>query len=206
MMVLQTPFPAGDVGQDDALLEALDPMIQAVQAEHPKVKIGIAGDVLTSSEEHRAILQGMLQATLVTIGLVMVGMWLYFGSFYGVLGLAVSLGVGVCITFAITRMTIGYLNVATAFLASIVVGNGVNFGIMLLSRYAEALRASTHRNAEDAQALALAIASTWRGTLAAALTASVAYLSLMVTEFRGFRDFGWIGGIGMVTCWISAYT
>ncbi|MGB5220744.1 MAG: MMPL family transporter, partial [Polyangiales bacterium] len=35
---------------------------------------------------------------------------------------------------------------------------------------------------------------------------ALAYGSLMITDFRGFRDFGIIGGVGMVFCWISAIT
>src|SRR5262249_57229619 len=44
------------------------------------------------------------------------------------------------------------------------------------------------------------------GTLPAALPASVASLSLVVTDFRGFRHFGVIGGVGILLCWITAYT
>ena len=44
------------------------------------------------------------------------------------------------------------------------------------------------------------------GTLVATLTAAVAYGSLTVTPFRGFRDFGIIGAVGMLLCWISAFT
>ena len=45
-----------------------------------------------------------------------------------------------------------------------------------------------------------------RATAAAALAAGTAYLSLAATPFRGFRDFGIIGGMGMACCSISAYT
>jgi len=34
----------------------------------------------------------------------------------------------------------------------------------------------------------------------------IAYTSLLVTDFRGFRDFGVIGGAGILLCWISAFT
>ena len=39
--------------------------------------------------------------------------------------------------FAIAALTIGYLNTNTAFLGSIILGNGINFGIILLARYRE---------------------------------------------------------------------
>ena len=45
-------------------------------------------------------------------------------------------------------------------------------------------------------ARARAVAGTRRATAAAAATAGTAYLSLAVTPFRGFRDFGIIGGVG----------
>ncbi len=39
----------------------------------------------------------------------------------------------------------------------------------------------------------------WRASLAAA----TAYGSLVFTDFRGFNQFGWIGGFGMVVCWVA---
>ncbi len=44
---------------------------------------------------------------------------------------------GVASAFAIAALTIGYLNTNTAFLGSIILGNGINFGIILLARYRE---------------------------------------------------------------------
>ncbi len=54
-------------------------------------------------------------------------------------------------------------------------------------------------------ALAAAIETTIAGTFTAALTAAVAYSSLIITVFRGFRHFGIIGGVGILLCWISGY-
>ena len=44
---------------------------------------------------------------------------------------------------------------------------------------------------------------TWRPTLTAAAAAAGSYGSLLITEFRGFREFGIIGGAGMVICWVG---
>jgi uncharacterized protein len=82
-----------------------------------------------------------------------------------------------------------------------VVGNGINSGIMLLARIQEEL--ALGKRIRDA--VASSIAETWRATFAAALASSAAYASLIFTDFRGFNQFGWIGGIGIVTCWVAMY-
>jgi hypothetical protein len=72
---------------------------------------------------------------------------------------------------------------------------------MYMARYLEARR----EGAPLREGVLIAHRETWLPTLAAAVAASVAYGSLIVTEFRGFRDFGVIGGAGMILCWIATY-
>ena len=202
LFVLQTPFAAGDTTRGNALLDQVRAAAQRVEANHPGVKVGLAGDVLSSLEEQRAILQGMLVSTAATAALVLLGLYFYLRSVFAVVALGWALSVGTLVTFMVTRLTVGHLNIATAFLASIVLGNGINFGIMVSARYFECLRSG----ARGTQALTTAVGGTARGTLAAALAATVAYASLMSTEFRGFHDFGLIASTGMVCCWFASYT
>jgi len=98
-------------------------------------------------------------------------------------------------------VSITHLNSNTAFLGSVIVGNGINFGIILLARYVEERR----RGAGIEQALTVAVWGSRVGTLVAALAAAGAYGSLALTQFRGFKQFGIIGGMGMIVCWASAY-
>jgi hypothetical protein len=70
-----------------------------------------------------------------------------------------------------------------------------------MARFLEARR----RGASLLDGVRVAHRQTWVPTLTAAAAASASYGSLMVTEFRGFRDFGLIGGLGMVLCWIATY-
>ncbi|MDB4957863.1 MAG: exporters of the superfamily protein [Myxococcales bacterium] len=201
IMILHTAFSTGDVDRDRELVERLKELGAGITQAMPDVSVGVAGDAAVSLAEHDAILNGMLRATAVTVVLVLLAMGWFFRSTLAIGALSWSLLVGTVATFAFTKLTLGYLNVATAFLSSIVIGNGINVGIIVTARYLEELRAGR----DGCQALANTIEKTIAGTFAAALTASVAYASLVITVFRGFRHFGIIGGVGIMLCWISAY-
>ena len=102
---------------------------------------------------------------------------------------------------ALPPLSITYLNSNTAFLASIIVGNGINSGIILLARFQEERGAG--RALEPA--IVSAFSASFRPTLASAAAAATAYGSLVFTDFRGFNQFGWIGGIGMLCCWGATF-
>jgi predicted RND superfamily exporter protein len=203
LILVRAGFSAEDGTRGRELLKLLAEAEDATRREFgPGVTIGMTGDVITTLAEHRALLNGMLVSTLFTVTLVMLALLLFYRSSLAVGALLWSLAVGALLTFGFTKLTVGHLNLASAFLSSIVIGNGINFGIVLLARYLEELRGGR----EGVEAIAAAMAGTAPGTLAAALAAATAYGSLAVTQFRGFRDFGIIGGVGMLLCWITAYT
>lgn len=116
-----------------------------------------------------------------------------------------SLAVAVLATFALAELLIGHLNVMTAFLFAIVIGNGIYVSPILVARFLEELRAQGD-GGDPKDAIAVAIREAIPGTLAAAATAAIAYASLIITDFRGFRQFGMIGGIGMLLTWITTFT
>jgi hypothetical protein len=202
LLVVRTTFDASAVSQATELVAGLEASIRAVVAEvGPGVKISAQGDVYTALAEERALLRGVLWATLLTVVVVALGLLLYFRSARSLGAVLWALAVGTVVTFGITWLTVGHLNLATAFLSSIVVGNGINFGIVLAARFLEEVRGGKR----GAEAIGAAMAGTFTGTLTAALTASVAYGSLILTNFKGFQHFGIIGGIGMLVCWLATY-
>jgi uncharacterized protein len=203
LILVRAGFSSEDGTRGGKLLELLVEALDATRSEvGPGVSIGMTGDVITTLGEHRALINGMLVSTLFTVTLVMLALLLFYRSSLAVGALLWSLAVGALLTFGFTKLAIGHLNLASAFLSSIVIGNGINFGIVLLARYLEERR----RGHEGVEAIAAAMAGTAPGTLAAALATATAYGSLAVTQFRGFRDFGIIGGVGMILCWITAYS
>jgi hypothetical protein len=116
--------------------------------------------------------------------------------------MALTIAVGCTWAFGAARLTVGYLNTATGFLVSIIAGNGINFGIIFMARYLEARR---DEKADLEKAIRRAHRDTHTATLAAAGAAGIAYGSLAVTDFHGFKHFGIIGGVGMLLCWVATY-
>src|SRR5262249_46931815 len=183
LVLVRTPFAAAEVSQGSALVAELDAAATEARRVAPGAAVGLTGDVITTMHEHRSILEGMVLATVLTVVVVGAGLLLYYRTAIGVLCLLWALAVSAVATFAFSWAAIGHLNLATAFFSSIIVGNGINFGLILLARYGEERR----HGRRGVDALAQSIGGTAAGTLTAALTAAVAYGSLVVTQFRGFR-------------------
>ncbi len=168
---------------------------------HPSMRVGLTGKFQDTVNEYGQLIRDVLSTLALCLVLVAVSLYLYFLRFRAIWLLTAVVAIGAVWTFALTRLAIGYLNSQTAFLGSIIVGNGVNYGIILFARYMEERR--NNGGVEDS--LATAIETTWAGTLTAAVTTSVSFAALGMSEIKGFTQFGFIGGIGMPLCWISTY-
>jgi predicted RND superfamily exporter protein len=165
------------------------------------VQAGYAGDLVTGMAEYDLVVRDVIDVGGVGIVLVLGVLLLFFRTPRALFALGGTIAVGCALTFGFTELAIGHLNVATAFLFSIVAGNGINFGIIWLGRFLEERRAG--------QPLELAIAHaldrTYAATLTAAGAAATAYAALGIGSFRGFQHFGVIGASGMALCWLSTY-
>jgi predicted RND superfamily exporter protein len=180
-----------------AAIDTLDPISYA-----PDLRVTLSGDVIIAEEEQQAIARELVLATTLTVTIVLLLIVLFFGRPRAVVLLGAGLVPPVLASFAVADIAVDSLNASTAFLGSIIIGNGVNPNIIWLSRYFEERR----RGSGVHDAILEAHQNTWLATMIASGAAALAYGSLMITDFRGFRDFGIIGGVGMVLCWVSALT
>lgn len=202
VIFVRADLTGGDNIGGKALVDMVQRQVNALHPQRyaPDLRVDYAGDVLLIQEEHRSIAEELAIATSLTVLLVLAAIYVFFRRWRALAMLGLALVPPVLVTFAAAELLVDFLNTSTAFLASIVIGNGINPSIIWLARYFE-----ERRNGGDVRT---AIALTHRGTRLATWTAStaaaIAYGSLVVTDFRGFRDFGIIGGIGMVLCWVSA--
>lgn len=175
------PGKVTDIGGNQRLSEAAGKIIQELDPKKfaPDMKVGLGGDVQNVVEENRELVKDLVKSFVAVTILVTLVIWYFFGTLSCVSVLSLTLFVGVTITFGLSYFLVGYLNANTAFLGSIVIGNGINFPIILLARYNE-----LRRKQGSEISLSGALEDTWRPTLAAALAAGVYYGSLAFTDFR----------------------
>ena len=183
-------------GQIQQLVDQMNP-----RQWDPKFTVGYTGNLVTAAEQHQAITRDLTQVAGWGVGMIMAVVFLFFLRFRVLFCMGLTIVAGCVWAFAGAYLSIGYLNTASGFLVSIIAGNGINFGIIYMARYIEARRSGE----PIGQAVLTAHRETRTATLAAAAAAMVAYGSLAVTNFRGFKHFGVIGGLGMLLCWLVTY-
>jgi uncharacterized protein len=204
VILIRTPVEPGSLEPAHSLRSKIDEVVAEVNPPSfdPSVVIRYTGDFITSAEEYEAVKNDLGHVGVYGVLMVLGAVLLFFMRVRTLLAMGLTIAIGLAWTFGATRYLVGYLNSSTGFLVSIVAGNGINFGIIYMARYLEARRVQQKTPAEAAL---VAHSETWLATLAAAAAAMISYGSLAITDFRGFKHFGIIGGTGMILCWIATY-
>ncbi len=204
LMVIRIVSNASGTGgySGDLFLHDMEERIKAMKVTetyHPKMIIGFAGDIPNAVAEKDSTLSEAAWASGIAFLLILAGIVVYFRSFWSLLVIALPTFMGVGAAYAFATAYFGYVNTPGAFLGAIILGNGINYPIVLLSRYRE-FRA---RGMEAAEARRESVLNAFRAELVGASVAAIAYGSLTITQFRGFSQFGTIGFVGMLLVWLA---
>src|SRR2546421_4746531 len=170
-----------------------------IQAGH--LRVGFAGSFPLFVAEYDAIINDAKNTALLVTSLVLLSILAFFRDLRSTFALGLAVLTAVAVTFGLTRLIIGYLNTQTAFLGAIVLGNGINYGLIYLARVKQLRR----RGIELLPACVAGAQSTAEATLLASAATSVSFATLIIAANRGFRHFGIIGGMGMLLCWVRTF-
>src|SRR2546421_599414 len=136
------PGAATSLDDDQRLFAAVSGVVRALDPPsfHPSIRVGYGGEVRGVIENQENLVRDLLVSSILVLTAVSAVLVLYYRSWRSIPLLVLPLFTGVAATFAVSRWIIHYLNPNTAFLGSIIVGNGINAGIILLARYFEGRR------------------------------------------------------------------
>lgn len=183
-------------------LQALRDHIQAVQRDFPDVQAGVTGSRALGSDE---MLRSQKDTALATvISLLGVGL-LYIAIFWEVwspLRVQITLQLAICWSLGFATWTVGHLNILSVTFAPVLIGLADNLGIHLAARYGEE-RAAGH---DFRTAMEIAARQTGPGILTAGLAAVLAFYVVMLADFPGLAELGFIAGSGELLCLLASFT
>ncbi|MDA0747942.1 MAG: MMPL family transporter [bacterium] len=193
-----------NIGFAKEMYSAIQRAVQELKPEtyHPRMTVSYGGTFKNKIDEYDVIWHDIKSTLLVgVIGVVLI-LTFYFRQPLAVFFVAIPLIMGLSWAFAITYWVVGNLNTMTGFLFVILFGLGIDFGIHMFARYLEDRMA----HMDVRQSIGTMLSQTGQAIMTAALTTSMAFYSLTITDFKGFSEFGFIVGTGILTSLVAMTT
>lgn len=192
-------YPTGvitDVEFTNRLLQHLDDTIAALgpTTYHPSLAVEYQGSFKSASHQYSVVVDDLKSTALYAFLGVLVLISVYFRQTLSPLFIVIPLLMSLSWTFGLTYLVIGNLNQITVCLFAILFGLGIDFGIHIFARYREARR----RGMATEQALVETVCHTGSALTTTAITTAVAFFSLLFSDFKGFSEFGFIVGTGIM--------
>jgi len=183
-------------------IAAIRQTIRSLRETYPDVAAGATGTPALSNDEMLSAFHDSTMATLlalvVTVGLLFV---VIRRTIEPILMLAVLL-VSLAWSLGVVAATVGHLSVFSVMFMSLLVGIGIDYGIYLFLRYDEELKSGrTPRHA-----LVTTAGRSGPGILFGALTAAATFGVLMLADFRGIQEFGFIAATAIVMAFVAMVT
>lgn len=172
-----------------------------LEEQHTGLAIRLTGSMIPRLEESKIIIQDLTRAALLAAILATALIFFYTRSWFSIPFTIFPLFISLTYTFALTRLIIGHVNIISGFLVAILMGLGIDYGIHLYIRFKQELL----KGLPVAKAVELVVTQVGRsGTVAMCTTIGVFSL-LIVSDFKGFSEFGIIASIGIVCAFFSYY-
>jgi len=221
MLTLYPKGPQSDIRYLEDMFAAYQEMLDGIDVAsyHPEMEIQFGGRLKRHLDEFESIMNDVFNSFSLGISSVILLVMFYFfikkyihyrkGSKVGrthsfwshfirmpvpVLVIGIPLLISLMWTFGITYLQIEVLNTMTSVLFVILFGLGIDYGIHYYARYIE--YRSMGRSVENS--VLLAYDKTGAAIIVSAFTTAAALFILMFADFRGFSEFGFIAGLGIL--------
>jgi len=163
---------------------------------------GLTGVPVLEYEEMATSQQDLKIATVLSLTLTVILLLFAFRGLLNVISAMVSLIVGICLSFGFATVAVGHLNILSMVFAIMLIGLGIEYGIQVVLRYQEELK----EGATGISAIETSIAANLRSIILAAATTAMAFITFVLTDFKGIAELGIIAAGGVVICVIATFT
>ena len=135
----------------------------------------------------------------ITILVILFSLGFFYRHLSAVVMIGVPLIMGIMWTLGFMGLTLGHLNIITAFLVGILFGLGIDVSIHMYTRYHE----DRKEGLSIASALNHMLLFAGRSCFISTLTTTTVFYSLMLSDFKGFSEFGYMAGTGVLFAYFA---
>lgn len=176
--------------------------IAELRKRFPRVQAGVTGDeALGNDEMLTAQADSSLASTVSLIGIGILYL-VFFRSVRRTLILLLTVMVGLTWTLGLLTLTVGHLSIISIFVASILIGLADDRVVYFLSRYEE----ERDLGRSFPEAIHRTLVHAGPGIVVAAGTNALAFYAMMLADFRGIQELGFIAGNGILLSLIVTLT
>lgn len=169
--------------------------------EFKGITVGITGVPVLEYEEMSTSMDDMAIASLLSLGLTIILLLFAFRGFKNTVAAMTALLIAISISFGVATLLVGHLNILSMAFAVMLLGLGVEYSIQVVLRHQEVAGSAGFR-----EGLLEALSSNLRPVLLAFITTALAFLTFLLTDFKGIAELGLIAAAGVFVCFISTFT
>jgi hypothetical protein len=196
---------AGLAGDDPATsmerLRQILAEVRAANADHPDLRLSLTGLPALEADELRSGTIDMKNAGLLAVLTVGILLLLVFRGMRYPMLVFTTLLISLCWTFGAATLIVGHLNLVSICFTIFLIGLSVDFSVSLINRYL-ALRQELQ---ELPEALLNATRSTGGSIITSALTAALAFSTMLLTGFPGLAELGLISAAGALLSAVAVF-
>ncbi|OLE64901.1 MAG: hypothetical protein AUG03_07375 [Acidobacteria bacterium 13_1_20CM_2_68_14] len=193
---------AANFTDNEHFLTAIRGAITALRREYPGVAAGVTGTPALSNDEMLTAFHDSTLATALAFALTLGFLLAVCRRVVEPLVMLAVLVVSLAWSLALITLTVGHLTVFSVMFISLLIGIGIDYGVYVFFRYQEELELGH----PPARALEIMARRTGPGIFFGALTGAGTFGVLMLTEFRGVQEFGFIAGIAILMAFLAMMT
>ena len=190
---------SGSFTGDRDAIEGVRATVASLRPEFPEVEVGVTGKPALSNDEMTTAFRDSTRATLLAFGLTLALLLVAFLRIGKPLLMLLVLTLSLAWSIGLATLVVGHLSLFSVMFIPIIVGIGTDYGIYYLLRYEEELFLG--RNLREA--IEITAMRSGPGMLLSAITAAATFYVLILTDFRGLQELGFIAGSALLLSWLA---
>lgn len=202
-IIVKPEFRFEELMPAEQSIKAIDAIIgREIQGDLAGVRVRKTGEPVLENEEMETISTGVSIASIASLILVCLTLWVAYRSFRLMFATFLSLTMGLIFSLGFATFAIGQLNLISIGFAVLFIGMGDAYSSHFCLRYRELLV----QGFAESRALRETLISTAPSLVLSAITAAIGLFSYIPTSYSGVAELGIIAGTSMFIALVTTFT